>query len=456
MATSPDYEIVIEKGLDIQSESGVKIIKIEPGSLLSDSSLEPGDSIVRINGRPVRDLIDFHFAVGGESELVLSIVKKDGTRQRWTINKNEDESLGLEFETFKYQHCGNNCIFCFVNQNPSGMRRALYFKDEDYRLSFLWGNFTTLTNTSQKDLHRIVEQRLAPLYVSVHATEPALRQKLLGIRRDDKLMEKLEYLSSHHIEMHGQIVLCPGINDGRHLKKTCLDLLRFYPSFNTLAVVPLGLTRYRENLTVLTPVTPEYAREFIQFIETIQNELAEKGYEDFLYLADEWYLRAGKVLPPYKYYGRFPQIENGVGIVRRFLKEFTLHKKRLPSRMKRKKKIHLMTSVSAAKYLQKVAKDCEKQTKGLEVVVHPTINHFYGEMITVSGLLTGQDFLAELKGKELGDLVLLPPDCVKQDEDIFLDDMTVKHLSKKLNRPVIACRNGAEQMIDEIISLNQL
>ena len=250
--------------------------------------------------------------------------------------------------------------------------------------------------------------------------------------------------------MHGQIVLCPELNDGTHLEKTCFDLVQFYPSLNTLAVVPLGLTKYREGLPELKPVTPEYADKFINEVLTLQKKLGKKGYPQYLFLADEWYLRAHRELPPYSYYGRFPQVENGVGIVRQFLHEFNLAKKKLPKRLKKKKTVHLATSVSASLFFQSVVEECNR-TENLDLRLHPTMNHFYGEMITVSGLLTGSDFLKELQKKELGDLIILPPNCVKQDEDIFLDDMTIDDLSKKLHRPVTLCRDGATQMIDLLI-----
>lgn len=453
MVTRADYEIIIEQGLDKDTLSGVTIQSISPESPLQAMPLHPGDRILRINGKPIRDLIDFYFLSGGENRLVLSVVDKEGTHRRITLEKKEDEPLGLEVETFKYRHCGNNCVFCFVDQNPQGMRKALYFKDEDYRLSFLWGNFTTLTNTSHKDLERIVQQRLSPLYVSIHATEPSLRKKLLGIKRDDHLLDKLDYLAKNGIEMHGQIVLCPGLNDDKNLEKTCLDLTAFYPALNTLAIVPLGLTRYREELVSLQPVTPEYAREFIKKVQKFEKELSKKGYPEYLFLADEWYLRADMPLPPYKHYGRFPQIENGVGIVRKFQKDYARARKYLPKRLPKHKKVHLMTSVSAAKFLKEIAEDCQSRVQNLEIVLHPTVNHFYGESITVSGLLTGQDFLQELRGKKLGDLILLPTDCVKEDADVFLDDMTVKELSAAVKCPVIACRGGAEQLVEEIINL---
>ena len=454
MAPRADYETIITARADLsEKHSGVIIKTISPESPLKIAGIKSGDSILTVNGHPVHDLIDFHFYTGGETELDFITSNPQGKRSSIHITKTEDQSLDVELENFSYRHCGNKCIFCFVDQNPPGVRKALLFKDEDYRLSFLWGNFTTLTNTSKKDLARIVEQRLSPLYVSIHATELELRKKMLGIKKDDHLFDKLKYLSTHQIEMHGQIVLCPGLNDGKQLEKTCLDLLKHYPALNTLAVVPLGLTRHRQGLPELTPVTKEYAVQFIQEVERLQTKILKKGISDYLYLADEWYLRARKPLPSFRSYGRFPHIENGVGIVRRFLKEFSTFKKHLPKRLKKKKKIHLMTSVSAAGFMKKVVADCQKQTANLEISLHPVKNYFYGEMITVSGLLTGIDFYRELQDKEIGDLVLLPPNCIKEDEDIFLDDMTVKDLSRKLKCPVVVCRDGAEQLVSEICNL---
>ena len=454
MAPRADYETIIEQGFDHGDEGhGVTVVKIEATSPLIPYGIEPGDRIVRINGQAVSDLIDYQFLTGGESLLTFVVVKTNQQRIKIQIEKPEDQSLEIELETFKYRHCGNDCIFCFVDQNPAGMRAAMYFKDEDYRLSFLWGNFTTLTNTSQKDLERIATLRLSPLYVSIHTTVPEIRKQLLGIKRDDHLLDKLQFLSKHHIEMHGQIVLCPGINDGAVLERTCHDLLPFYPALNTLAIVPLGLTKYRKGLPLLQTVTPEYAGQFIDEVSKLQKKISQKKVVDYLYLADEWYLRANRELPPFAYYGRFPQIENGVGIVRKFLREFSYAKRKLPSTLKKAKRVHILTSLSAAKFMVKVAHDMESKCRNLTVQVHPTTNHFYGEMITVSGLLTGHDFYRELQGKDLGDLVLLPPDCVKQDEDIFLDDMTVSQLSRKIHCPVVACRDGATQMVQEIVHL---
>lgn len=451
MVTRTDYETVIEQGFDKPDEGhGVMITKIESESPLLQYGILLGDRIVRVNGKSIRDVLDFQFLTGGETNISLIVIKPDDTRQRIHLEKTEDESLGIELETFKYRHCGNNCIFCFVDQNAPGMRKPLYFKDEDYRLSFLWGNFTTLTNASKKDLQRIAEQKLAPIYVSIHATEPELRKKLLGIRWDDHLFDKLGFLAENHIEMHGQIVICPGLNDTEHLERTCFDLLQFFPALNTLACVPLGLTKYRESLPTLQPVTQEYAFQFIDEVHALQKKLAKKGYDNYLYLADEWYLRANRPLPGYKSYGRFPQVENGVGIVRQFLHEFAHAKKQFLKKLKKKKTVNLVTSVSAAKFLEEVVAECNK-IENLHVQLHPTVNYFYGDTITVSGLLTGHDFLKELGNKELGDIILLPPNCVKQDENIFLDDMTVEDLEKKLQKPVIVCRDGASQMVNLLI-----
>jgi len=412
----------------------LKIIDVEPESLAAENGLQPGDEITHINGFPIRDEIDFRFHAS-DDELELEIVR-DGEAYWAEIENETGQGLGIVFETFTYRSCGNNCIFCFVDQNPSGMRQTLYFKDEDFRLSFLHGNYVTLTNISQRDLERIVEQRLSPLYVSVHAVELEARKKLLGIRHDDRLMAKLEFLTQHRIELHVQIVLCPGFNDGPVLEDTVEKLSRFYPDLNSIAIVPLGLTRHREHLPFLQQVTALDAQKVLEWGERQSEVFKQKFDHHLVYLADEFYLMTGKPIPPVERYDNFAQFENGVGMTRSFIEDFEAAAAQFPIRLSVPRSVTLITGTLAAPVLSAVVLPRLQQIGNLSIQLIPVVNQFYGESVTVSGLLTGQDIYHAFKSEKPGELIVLPPNCLNYDR-LFLDGWTPEMLATKLNRTVI-------------------
>jgi len=391
--------------------------------------LRPGDEVVAINGRPVKDIIDYEFLVSDE-EIEMEVRRGQQTIL-FDIEKDIDDRLGLTFEPLKIRFCGNDCIFCFVDQNPKGMRPTLYFRDEDFRLSFLFGHFVTLTNLSRRDIDRIISQRLSPLFVSVHATDPQVRKFLFGIRRDDRLFEKLDRLVSNGIEIHAQIVLCPGINDGEVLRRTLADLARYRPQMRSVAIVPVGLTRHRQGLTRIEPVTPEYARRFLTEVDEYDAPYRLPGGEHFVYAADEWFLLAGVDLPPSARYDDFCQIENGVGMTRYLLDDFQVQKRRFPKRLPEPRKATLVSAVLAGPLIRRHVLPALNRVENFEARLHIIRNDFYGPSIRVTGLLTARDIFHQLRDQELGDVVYLPPNCIN-DDGVFLDDWSVDDLARRL------------------------
>jgi len=327
----------------------MKIIDVENNSIAEEVGLQVGDSVVKINGNPVRDILDYRFLIT-EEEVELEVLRA-GQKMFYEIEKDYDDPLGLGFEEIQIRHCGNDCPFCFVDQNPAGMRQSMYFRDEDFRLSFLSGHYVTLTNLSKKDMDRIVSQRLTPIFVSVHATEPEIRKFLFGIEHDDHLLEKLTFLTGNDIEIHTQIVLCPEINDGPVLKKTIWDLARFLPNLRSVSIVPVGLTKHREGLKKLTPVTKDYAAEYLEIANNYAADFLKRTGEHFVYIADEFYIMAGKILPPAERYDGFYQKENGVGMVRYLLDEFEKQKAGFPEKLPRPFKATFVTAALASGFM---------------------------------------------------------------------------------------------------------
>ncbi|HEX9652986.1 MAG TPA: DUF512 domain-containing protein, partial [bacterium] len=354
-------------------------------------------------------------------------------------------------EEIKIRHCGNDCPFCFVDQNPQGMRSAMYFRDEDFRLSFLSGHYVTLTNLSKNDMERIVRQRLSPLFVSVHATEPAVRKFLFGIQHDDGLLDKVDYLTQNGIELHTQIVLCPEINDGSVLKKTIWDLAKFLPNLKSVSIVPVGLTRHRAGLFQFKPVTNGYAASLLEIADEYAAEFHRQLGEYFVYSSDEFYIMAGKPIPPAPRYDGFYQRENGVGMVRFMLDDFELQQENFPRKLSQRRTATFVTATLASGIMDAevipALNRVEKFSARLEVVA----NKFYGESIRITGLLTGQDIFNHLKTCDLGDVIFLPGSCLK-DNRTFLDDWTIDRLSAKLNRPVHALDNDFVRVFDVLES----
>jgi putative radical SAM enzyme (TIGR03279 family) len=420
------------------SADGVVVAQVRPRSPAADAGLLAGDRLVSINGVPLRDSIDFHFQAG---EASLSIeLDRNGRMEALTVRRREGRELGVVLlppRPAEISTCANKCVFCFIHQLPKGLRKSLYVKDDDYRLSFLHGNYITLTDLPEEDLARIERQRLSPLYVSVHATDPELRWALLGNPRvKGELLPRMKRLARAGIRMHAQIVLCPGWNDGAHLEKSVGDLAELHPAVSTVAVVPVGLTRYRQRLPALRTVTSEEARNLVSAIEGWQREYQRRLGSRLVFAADELYLEAGLEPPPARDYEGFPLLEDGVGLVRRFTEGFERALRRLPRAVGPPRSVSVVTGEMFAPrltaLLDKVAVDW------LTATVVPVENIFFGGNIAVAGLLTGQDILAQLSGRAVGDLVLLPDAALRDEANVFLDDLTPADLEARLQVPVRA------------------
>lgn len=432
----------------------LEIITVQPDSIAAELNLKSGDKIISINGNEINDQIDYRF-YSAEENLELS-VQHESEQVIYEIEKEYSEDLGLELAEMKMRACGNNCVFCFVYQNPRGMRRAMYFKDEDYRFSFLYGHYVTLTTTNQKDLQRIVEQNLSPLYISVHSTEIKTRQFLLGIKRDDQLMEKIKYLVEGGIELHTQIVLCPGVNDGAIFDTTISDLQTFFPGIRSVAVVPLGLTQFRENLPALRIHTTKELQEMIGYVDKMRIQIESSIGDPFVYLADEFFIKAEHPLPGRNYYRDFYQIENGVGEFRDMIDQFNSNWKYINKNLKHPVKITWVTGTLAVKHLKEFIIDKLNSIVNLQIDLVAVKNDFYGHTIEVSGLLVGEDIFRQLKNRELGDVVFLPPRVLNKD-DLFLDDLTVQELETKLNTKCYVYTENIheiEQVLKKIEVLN--
>lgn len=418
----------------------MKILAVETGGLAERLGLCPGDKLLSLNGHALADELDVRFW-SAEGVRWLE-VERNGQRFTVRCQGARAEELGVRLEPMRLRTCGNACVFCFVDQNPPGMRPSLYVKDEDYRLSFLHGNYVTLSNAGWHDLLRIAELRLSPLYISVHATDSALRQKLLGLRRDDRLLEKIAFLAGAGIIAHAQVVVCPGWNDGPFLVETVDTLLEFFPQVASVALVPVGLTRHRQGLVPLRPVDRALAREIVVHYEQRAEELRNLLGSYFVYLADELYLAAGHEIPPASRYEDFPQVENGAGMLRLFLDQFRKDKRRLPHALSVPTRVTVVTGKLAAPIVEQVCAEIARRVANLKLEVLPVVNRFYGQSVTVTGLLTGQDVWAALREGARGDLVLLPANCLNAD-GCFLDDWTPAQLSAKIERPVEVVHYGS-------------
>ncbi len=431
----------------------VVIDEVLTGSIASEVGIEEGDIIVSINGQKLSDLIDYRYLCADDN-LEVEIQKPDGEVWVCDIEKDFDEELGLRFkqDTFDgIRRCVNKCVFCFVDQMPPGMRESLYVKDDDYRLSFLHGNFVTLTNLSQQDMERIIHMRLSPLYISVHCTDPLVRSEMLGNKKAAKIRLQLEKLADAGIEMHTQIVLCPGVNDGIYLEQTIEYLATLWPAVKSVAIVPVGLTGFRQNLRHLRKFNFEEAELLVELIHNYQKTFLKEIDNPFVYLADEFYILAEKDFPETEFYGDFPQLENGVGLSRLFYDSFYTHEAELPDSLPDIKNVALVTGVSGQKVLMPVVERLNK-IKNLRVSLVPVHNRFFGGNVSVTGLLTGRDILETLKDNGKYDEVLLPSVMCKRDEQIFLDGTTPGELENALNTPVrvIDISNEAKHLIEII------
>ncbi|MBE3598292.1 MAG: DUF512 domain-containing protein [Limnochordaceae bacterium] len=429
---------------------GAIVSEVRAGSLADEAGIRPGDQIVAINGVPASDLVQLHYAAA-QDRVDLEVRRPDGETWVVEIEKDEDEDLGLRFSDPLFDRivtCVNRCIFCFVHQSPKGMRRTLYIMDDDLRLSFLDGNFVTLTNWTESDWQRVLEQHLSPLYVSVHSTEDDLRAFLMGTDAARGILGQLRRLAAAGIQVHTQLVLCPGINDGEHLDRSIADLAALYPHVRSIAVVPVGLTRFRQRLHPLRPYRAPEAAAVLRQVHAWQRRLLQHLGTRLVFPADEWYSLAGRWVPPREAYEDFPQLSNGIGLVRRLLDEFyaaeagaVRRQRGSAGRLPGGRRVLWVTGTSARPFLEALARRLERRHPGLEVRVHPVVNQFYGPTVTVAGLLTGADIRASLERlPDLGrfDAVYVPNVALKADEPVFLDDMPLRSLREGLPAPVEA------------------
>jgi putative radical SAM enzyme (TIGR03279 family) len=428
------------------------ITKILPNSIAEEMGFEPGDAIVSINGTNPRDLIDYQFLCADEF-IELEVIDTKGKKHNLEIEKDYDEDLGLEFETALFDgliQCNNRCPFCFIDQQPPGKRHTLYLKDDDYRLSFLYGSYLTLTNLTEKEWQRIERMRLSPLYVSVHATEPEIRIRLLKNKRAGEIFKQLQWFAERRLQIHAQVVVCPGINDRINLEKTLLDLASFargdIPTVVSAAVVPVGLTRFRPQEDELVPVTEEKAQEVINQVTQLQQKFRQELDSSFAWLADEWFLIARQDLPPESHYEDYPQIGNGVGSIRQFIRQFQeLGKKMLPAKIDLKRRLSWVVGNAVEKAFQPLVNQLN-QVENLAVELVALRSEYWGQEISVTGLLTGGDLIKALTGKDLGDGLLLPSVMLKHDDTKFLDDLTVEEVGSKLNIKIFPV-NGIEELL---------
>lgn len=431
--------------------SGLIVDRVMPGSIAEELEIEPGDRLISVNGHPLRDVIDYNY-YSADDLLDLELEKADGELWELEVEREEGEPLGLSFEAPLPARCGNNCVFCFVHQLPKGLRGPLYVKDEDYRLSFLYGNYVTLANIGRVELDRIKEQRLSPLYISVHATDAKLREELLGKSGILPILDVMKELAEARITMHTQVVLCPGWNDGDAFARTVEDLASMHPAVASLAVVPVGLTEHRKHLPPLTPLTQEFAASFIGEWSGKARLLEERLGEPFLFLADEFYIKGEVAFPPLESYGDLPQLENGVGMIPLFLSEAEQvleEAEPVPGA-----RVTVVTGESPYNYLAGFLAQLSQAT-GASVVAVAVKNRLFGPSVTVTGLVCGRDIISALQEVELGDLVLVPDVMLKEGEGVFIDDLTVDDLERELGKPVQVVESTPYGIYDALADMRE-
>ncbi len=428
------------------------ISKILPDSIAEEMELEPGDELLKINDQEIEDVFDYRFLIN-DTYLEVLIRKPDGEEWILDIDKDYDEDLGIEFKNGlmdDYRSCHNKCIFCFIDQMPPGMRETLYFKDDDSRLSFLQGNYVTLTNMKEKDINRIIRYHLAPINISVQTTNPELRCKMLNNRFAGEALKKIDMLYEAGIEMNGQIVLCKGVNDKDELERSISDLSKYAPCMQSVSVVPVGLSKYRDGLYPLEPFNKEDAIEVIDCIEKWQKKIFKKHGIHFIHASDEWYLLADRPLPPRESYDGYIQLENGVGMMRLMMEEVE-EALRGARGDNRSHEVSLATGRLAAPLMRDIADMVMKLYPNVKIRVYDIRNDFFGELITVAGLVTGQDLMAQLKDKPLGERLLLPSVMFKADEEIFLDDFSRKDVERALQVKVNIVKSSGQDLIDAML-----
>lgn len=434
------------------------INRVLPGSIAEELEIEAGDILLSIDNTEIEDIFDYQFLVQ-DTYIEVLIQKPDGEQWLLEVDKDFDEDLGIEFENGlmdEYRHCHNKCIFCFIDQMPKGMRETLYFKDDDSRLSFLQGNYITLTNMSDHDIDRITRYHLSPINISFQTMNPELRCKMLNNRFAGDALKKVDTLYEAGITMNGQIVLCKGVNDGEELEFSIKELTKYLPNLESVSVVPVGLSKYRDGLYPLEPFTKEDACKVIDMIEGWQKKIyAEYGLH-FVHASDEWYILAEREMPEEERYDGYLQLENGVGMTRLLLEEFKDGMQKLSEEMTLPdesvaEEIAMATGLLAYPYIQRLANNMEESFPNLKIHVYPIINEFFGEHITVSGLLTGQDLEKQLKGKTLGSRLLLPQNVLRSGEEVFLDDFTKTDLEKSLQVPINIVKSSGYDFINAVL-----
>lgn len=435
-----------------------KISRVLPGSIGEELEIEVGDILLSIDNTEIEDIFDYQFLVQ-DTYIEVLIQKPDGEQWLLEVDKEFDEDLGIEFENGlmdEYRHCQNKCIFCFIDQMPKGMRETLYFKDDDSRLSFLQGNYITLTNMSDHDIERITRYHLSPINISFQTMNPQLRCKMLNNRFAGEALKKVDTLYEAGIIMNGQIVLCKGVNDGEELEFSIRELTKYLPQLESVSVVPVGLSKYRDGLYPLEPFQKEDAEKVIDTIESWQKKLYPEYGLHFVHASDEWYILAEREMPEEERYDGYLQLENGVGMTRLLLEEFAegmrgLEEERNLPDVSVREEISMATGLLAYPYIQRLANDLEKSFPNLKIHVYPITNEFFGEHITVSGLLTGQDIEKQLKGKVLGTRLLLPQNVLRSGEEVFLDDFTKTDLEKSLQVPINIVKSSGCDFINAVL-----
>lgn len=431
------------------------IKEVAPGSIAEELEIEPGDKLLSINQNEIEDVFDYHFYVNDEYLTVL-VQKKNGEEWELEIEKEYEEDLGISFEEGlmdEYHSCCNKCVFCFIDQMPPGMRETLYFKDDDARLSFLQGNYITLTNMKEKDIERIIKYKLSPINISVHTTNPELRCKMLHNRFAGDALRHLERFYDNQIEMNSQIVLCKGINDGKELERTIEDLAKYYPYMQSLSVVPVGLTKYRDGLEQLEKFNREDSIKIIELIRKYQEKYLKELGTRFVHASDEWFIVGELPIPEEDYYEGYGQIENGVGMVRSLMDEVKEEIEKAAGDEK-KRELSLATGKLAAPILKELIENMKEKYPNLTVHVYSIENDFFGKDITVAGLITGQDILAQLKEKKLGQYLLIPDVMLRSGERVLLDDITVDDLEKALQIPIRIVQSDGASFFHNIIDEN--
>lgn len=432
-------------------KKGHVIKSVDPGSIADELGLEPGDRLLSIDGHELEDIFDYEYYIENESITVL-VAKENG--EEWELDiENQYSDLGLTFENglmSEYRSCRNKCIFCFIDQMPKGMRETLYFKDDDSRLSFLQGNYITLTNMSDQDIDRIIKFHLSPINISVHTTNPQLRCKMLNNRFAGEVLKNIDRLYEAETPMNGQIVMCRGVNDGEELERSIRDLSKYIPYMESVSVVPVGLSKYRDGLYPLEPITAEDAERTIEIVETWQKKLYEEHGTHFIHASDEFYILAGRPVPEEERYDGFVQLENGVGMIRLMTSEVEETLEQMQGDDS-EDEVSIATGRLAYGYLNGFAEEIRKKYPNRKVNLYPITNDFFGEQITVAGLITGQDLIRQLKGKNLGSRLLLPACMFRSGEEVFLDDVTLDQVKTALQVSVNIVKSSGQDFVNAVL-----